>query len=281
MNAISARAPYGRDILDALFEAVEMDDVVDPVVVLPDQIPVDCDCEAMRACLDLCVQFWREGADIVQLRALTMHLLVHGDLSPEERQRFKHIRACYKQMRFALTLYGARHRPPWLFHRTVVKMGQLQDAFRTQRRLAVIRRSLELRLLLGWPFWRIVLRQVETVRLDGAEGFRRYRDSEIARLKTWLDDARLTAHRFHAMRKIVSRLVSFYDTFRVLAPDEHAFRMSRFLSAINGLMGSMHDELIEGAATGTHNYHRDALALPADIYDRLRLLTERYPKRQP
>jgi hypothetical protein len=71
-----------------------------------------------------------------------------------------------------------------------------------------------------------------------------------ARLYQWLADPVLTAHRFHAMRKIVSRLVSFYDARRCIEPDDRTLRMSRYFSAINGLMGEMHDKFIERAMAG-------------------------------
>jgi hypothetical protein len=247
------------------------------VVSLPDPIPVACDLAEMRRCLDLCLQFWREGAIRADLLALTATLLLTGDLPPDRRRRYKLIRARYKHLRFALVLYGARHRAPPLFRATVVVMGHLQDAYRNHRRFAVLGYALVLRLLLTWPLWQAVQRELAGTRLDGPEGFLHFRRDEVQRLRQWLGEDRLTAHRFHAMRKIVSRMVSFYDTRRSLAPDEQAFRMSRFLSAINGLMGNLHDDLVESAVAGRQDYHRDAFALPPDIRARLEALTKAYP----
>ncbi|MGF7154739.1 hypothetical protein [Novosphingobium gossypii] len=274
---MTRRVQYAPEIIDALFEAVEMDDVVDPVVSLPDRIPVACSQEEMRRCLDLCIQFWREGALRSDLRSLTGTLLSTGNLAPAARRRYKLIRARYKHLRFALVLYGVQHRVPTLFGATVAVMGHLQDAYRNNRRFAVLGYALALRLLLTWPVWSAVHREVRHVRLDDAEGFLCYRKQEISRLRRWLGDARLTAHRFHAMRKIVSRQVSFYDTMRTLEPGDKLFRMSRFLSAINGLMGSLHDDLVEGAVAGTHDYHRDEFVLPDDIRCRLERLAQAYP----
>ncbi|KQM20387.1 hypothetical protein ASE49_16970 [Novosphingobium sp. Leaf2] len=254
-----------------------MDDVVDPVVSLPDAIPIACSQEEMRRCLALCVQFWREGAIRADILGLTSTLLATGDLPQDARRRFKLIRARYKHLRFALVLYGAQHHAPPLFRATVAVMGHLQDAFKNQRRAAVVGYGMALRLLLCWPAWALVQREVRRVRLDNAEGFARFRTAELLRLKQGLRSDRLTAHTFHAMRKIVSRQVSFYDTMRSLEPDERTYRMSRFLSAINGLMGSLHDDLVEGAVAGRHDYHRDTFALPQDIRCRLRTLTDAYP----
>ena len=271
---MTARAPFPPSVIAALFEAVEMDDVVDPVVSLPDPIPLACDVAEMRRCLDLCLQFWREGAIRQDLLSLTGTLLRTGDLPPDQRRRYKLIRARYKHLRFALVLYSAVHRAPLLFRATVAVMGHLQDAYRNDRRGAVLRYALVLRLLLTWPVWFAVQRQVGTVRLDDAHGFLRYRLAELQRLSQWLAADTLTAHRFHAMRKIVSRMVSFYDTRRSLTPCEETYRMSRYLSAINGLMGGMHDDLVEGAVSGLQDYHRDALLLPEDMRCRLQALTQ-------
>ncbi|WP_159982549.1 MULTISPECIES: hypothetical protein [unclassified Novosphingobium] len=274
---MSARSTYSPAVLDAMFEAVEMDDVVDPVVSLPDPIPVACTQEEMRRCLSLCVQFWRAGAIRADLRELTATLLLTGDLPQDARLRYKHIRARYKHLRFALVLYGARHKAPLLFRSTVVVMGHLQDAFRNRRRAAVLGYALLLRALLTWPVWTTIQREVDAVRLDDAAGFLAFRRSEFARLKSWVQGKALTGHRFHAMRKVVSRQVSFYDTMRTLEPDDQAYRMSRFLSAINGLMGSLHDDLVEQASAGHRNYHKDDFPLPDDIRCRLEALTARYP----
>jgi hypothetical protein len=274
---MTARTPFSSEILDAVFEAVEMDDVVDPVVSLPDPIPVACTREDMRRGLDLCTQFWREGASRAELCDLAATLLATSDLPLDARVRFKHIRARYKHLRFALVLYGARHKAPLLFRVTVAVMGNLQDAFRNGHRSAVMGYALLLRLLVCWPSWLAVRRGVNAARIDDAAGFLAFRSAEIGRLTRWLNEPDLTAHRFHAMRKIVSRLVSYYDTMRILEPDERMFRMSRFLSAINGLMGSLHDDLVEAALAGRRDYNRDLLHLPDDIRERLVALTRAYP----
>jgi hypothetical protein len=274
---VSVPVAFSPQVLGALFDAVEMDDVVDPVVSLPDTIPTACDQDEMRRCLALCIQFWREGAIRADLKTLANTLLRTGDLRTEDRRRYKLIRARYKHLRFALVLYGAQHQAPPLFRATVVVMGHLQDAYRNNRRSAVLGYALVLRLLLTRAIWWAVHREVAKVRIDDAAGFRDYRRSEIGLLDQWLADPSLTAHRFHAMRKIVSRLVSFYDTRRCIEPDDRALRMSRYLSAINGLMGEMHDELVERSMAGQQDYHHDAMVLPADIHQRLQALTQAYP----
>jgi len=274
---VSARHSFPRETLDALFQAVELDDVVDPVVSLPDPIPVSCTDDVMVRCFDLCLQFWQEGADRARMCDLVNTLLVTGDLPQDARVRYKHIRAAYKQMRFAVVLYGKRHKAPLLFRLTVAMMGHLQDAFRNRRRAAVLGYALMLRVMLSLPLWMAVRREIEAVEIDDANGFRAFHESEFRRLKSWLEGGALNGHRFHMMRKVVSRQVSFYDVRRTLQPDEQVYRMSRFLSAINGLMGSMHDDLVEQAGAGQRDYHRDDFPLPRDIGDRLKALVARNP----
>jgi len=268
---------YPRETLEAMFQAIEMDDVVDPVVSLPDPIPAVCDAAVMRACYALALQFWRENADRAQMRAHVDTLLLTGDLPHDARVRYKHIRAAYKQMRFALVLYGRRHKAPLLFRLTVATMGHLQDAFRNRRRWAVSGYALVLRALLSPPLWLAVRGEVGRVQLDDAQGFRVFQMAEFRRLQGWLADGPPTGHRFHMMRKVISRQVSFYDAMRTLQPDEQVYRMSRFLSAINGLMGSLHDDLVEQAGAGERDYHGDDVPLPRDIADRLEALVARNP----
>lgn len=267
---------FPPEMLAAFFDAVEINDVVDPVTPLPDSVTLDCTAREMRRCFALCLQFWTEGVSRAELLRLTRQLGRTGDLSAADRVRFKHIRARYKQLRFALVLYGARHRPPPLFSATVAVMGQLQDAFRNGRRRTVTLYALLLRLLLARPVWAHVRHGLRATRLDTADGFLAYRKAQIGLLRRALEQDRLTGHQFHALRKIVSRQVSFHDCSRVLTHGDHHHRMSRFLSAINGLMGGRHDDMVEQAMSGERDY-ATAAPLDADIRQRLERLVARYP----
>lgn len=275
-EATSRRESFSPRILDAMFHAVDTDDVVDPQVSLPDPVPVACSREEMSRCLDLCVHFWKEGADRVVMSDLAGQLLRTGDLSRSDRIRYKHIRARYKHLRFAFVMYGIKHKPPPLFAATVAVMGHLQDAFRLGNRAGVMRYGILLRALLSKPVWHYVEREVADVRLDDASGFLAFREREVGRVRLALENT-VTSHGFHSIRKIVSRLVSFYDTLKTLEPNDRLYEVSRFLSAINGLMGSMHDDLIEQAGAGQRDYHRDVLLLPDEIRMRLETLVAHYP----
>lgn len=171
VRRLHACGPVSEATLDALFEAVEIDDVVDPEVSLPDPIPMDYDRQRMEAGFCLCLHFWHRWADREALLPLVRTLLREGDLDPAARRDYKNIRAAYKQLRFALVLYSANHRAPKLFKLTVALMGLLQDAFRGGRRGAVLRTGLALRLLLSAPVWAAVERSIARTRIDDAAGF--------------------------------------------------------------------------------------------------------------
>ena len=267
---------FPPETLAALFEAVEIDDVVDREVTLPNPIDPACSADEMRRCLALCLQFWGEGVRRADLLRLVDLLLHRGDLDPAERMQYKHIRAKYKHLRFALVLYDVRHRPPRLFSVTVAIMGHLQDAFRNEHRRAVLGYALLLRGLLARPIWAAVRRKVAVIQLDTFQGFLSYRKAEIRRLEKALQQEALTGPEFHTVRKIVSRHTSFYDTRRSLRSSDHDYQMSRYLSAINGLMGSRHDDMIEQDISGQRPY-LTAAPLDPDIRQRLERLIASYP----
>lgn len=274
---IASQNRFGAEIVAEMLLAIDMDDVVDPIVHLPEPIPISCSQEDMARCFSLCLQLWQEGADRRVMQTLVRRLLARGDLTAKERADYKQIRALYKHLRFALALYSERHKPPLLFRVTVALMGHLQDSFRNGQRRAVMGYALLLLAMLCRPVWNIVRSEVRRTRLDSPAGFLAFRCREFARLRQWLGSATLTSHIFHSMRKIISRQVSFYDTRKTLRPDEEFYRMSRFLSAINGLMGQMHDDLVEERDGGSRNYHRDMVNVPFDIRHRLERVACAYP----
>lgn len=262
------------ETLRAFFDAVEINDVVDAEVSLPEHVDLGCADGTIRECFALCRQFWQDGVDRANLVLLVEILLRTGDLAADERISYKHIRARYKQLRFALRLYGQTHRLPRLFGATVVTMGRLQDAYRNDHRSAVLGQGLLLRAVLAKPLWDVVERQIATARLDTTAGFLAYRTTQICRLKSLLEQAMLTGREFHEMRKIVSQQVSFYDALRSLGPNNLAFQMSRYLSAINGLMGARHDAMVEREVAQKGSY-RAVTPLDASIRHRLEAFVAR------
>jgi len=267
---------FPAETLRRLFDAVDVDDIVDAHVALPDPIVLACPDESIRQCYALCLQFWEDGFTREDALRLVEKLLRNEGLSADERLEFKYIRARYKHLRFAQRLYSERHRSDRLFDLTTRVLGKLQDAFRSGRRSGIVRSGYQLRVLLSKPVWSMVKRSMESTRLTTETGLIAFQKAEIQDLKKAVTRTHFAGRQFHAVRKIVSMQVSFYDTLRTLGPNEHAFKMSRFLAAINGLMGSRHDEMVAEALSGRRNYETPA-PLANEIRSRIETLIARYP----
>jgi hypothetical protein len=263
---------------EALFAAVLVNDVVDPVTDLPETITLDHDPDHLLDCFRICRQLWKTGVDRDELRALTRRIGRDHDLDEAERLRFKYVRARFKHLRFAFALYGAKHRYPTILDWMTTAMGHLQDAFKNGHVGAIGREVLIARAFLSAPAQALLRREVDHFRPGGSRSFRAYVARQVAILHSVLARDRMTGHEFHETRKIISRQVSFYDSLRTIAPSEEAYRMSRALAAINGLMGAMHDELIQRRIAGTLDYHKQNFPLPAEIRDRLTALAACYAR---
>lgn len=274
----SRRPEFPPETLHKLFHAVDINDVVDTHVALPETIMVACPDDLMQQCFALCLQFWEDGVTRSGLWRLVQKLLRGEGWTTDERSEFKFIRARYKHLRFARQLYGKRHyKRNHFLSQTTISMGHLQDAFRVGDSAAIARHCARLRLLLAAPTWAMTRYTVTHTRLDNAAGFLAYRRERMRWLKETLAQAIFTGEEFHAMRKIVSEQVSYYDTLRSLDPTEDAYyKMSRFLAAINGLMGARHDEMVTGSQSGQRDYQTPA-PLAEEIRGRLEMLVARYP----
>ncbi|MGJ8518291.1 hypothetical protein [Carnimonas bestiolae] len=275
MRAESRWQHFPEHTLAQLFDAIEVDDVVEEQVSIPDHGALLCaNDEQIHQCYSLCLQLWHEGVSRHALLELLSTLQQRGDLSPDERRRFKSMRAKFKHLRFAQRLFGKRHQCSGLLHRTTVMMGKLQDAFRGGHRDELQRSIRIMRLLLLPPVWALMQRAAVHFPLDSAASICDYRQQCFAGLEPAIKSTVLDGKGFHDTRKIVSQQVAYYDTFRTLYPDSDvARRMSRFLAAINGLMGDRHDEIIEATLKGERAYN-DAESFSEDVRWRLETLVE-------
>ncbi|QQV75882.1 hypothetical protein H5J25_09675 [Sphingomonas aliaeris] len=268
---------FPTDRLDALFQAILVNDVVDARVDLPSAIRTDYPAAHLADGFAISAQLWREGFDRTELLAFIDRLRRGADMDQTDQLWFKHVRAKFKHLRFAFVLYGADHSCPRLFKSITTSMGLLQDAFRNGRQDAIGRQSFLLKLMLSRPMLAWLNREVDRIRLDTGAGFRDFTTRQVATLRETLSQPTLNGHRFHAARKIVSRQVSFHDDMRTIHPAPEHLIMSRYLSAINGLMGRYHDELVLRHALGELDYAHEQFALPADIRHRLERVATLYP----
>jgi hypothetical protein len=268
---------FTQEHCDRLFAAVLINDEVDTHTELPDHVRLDYDAAQLIDCFRLCRQLWQTGVRRDVVLNLTRKLAVDHDLGAEDRLLFKHARAKFKHLRFAYALYSAGHRYPILLNWITTAMGHLQDAFKNSHGAAVSRQAVLGRFFLSPLPQTLLAREVGHFTPTTTKGFRTYIEQQVTTLREVLAQDFMTGHQFHATRKIISRQVSFYDTLRTIDPSSDSYKMSRSLSAINGLMGQMHDVLVERRVAGTQDYHRESFHLPDDIRRRLIALVDRYP----
>lgn len=260
---------------DALFEAVLIDDELDPDARLPDAIQLDFPVRDFAACFGLARALWYDGFDRAVLAELVGKLIRDRDLDAADRLRFKHIRAKFKHFRYAFALYGAAHRYPPVLDWVTTTMGHLQDGYRNGNHRIVLREALLLRLLLSAPATAVMRYDADRLTPTTPAAFRRLLLKDAAAMASIISVETVTGPEFHHMRKAIGRQVSFWDTLRTLAPTRDRFDMSRSLSAINGLMGDMHDVLIEHKAQDPASY-AVAFRLPDDVRTRIASLADRF-----
>ncbi len=134
-----------------------------------------------------------------------------------------------------------------------------------------------LRIYLSSPVWSLVNYSLRHSQLESVSGFIAYRQKQMHILKEIIAKPRLTGREFHDVRKIISQQVSYYDTLRSLDPEnKEALQISRFLAAINGLMGDKHDDMVADDMENRQSYDAP-MALDSDIRQRLELLISRFP----
>ncbi|MDO6415864.1 hypothetical protein Q4F19_15845 [Sphingomonas sp. BIUV-7] len=269
-------APYPRAVLDALFNAILVDDDVDETTDLPASITLDYDQAILTEAYCVSRQLWAETDHRQLLIELVDRLRQTGTLDGEDRLRFKYARAKLKHLRFACALFGTEHAYPTMMDHFTVALGQLQDAYRVGAHGRVARRARLCRLLLTAVPQAMIRREQDRFRPSTRDGFRTYVASEIRSVESIVRSPTLTGADFHALRKILSRLVAFYNALLALRPTAEAYQMSRYLAAINGLMGAEHDRLVERKIAGVQDYHRDRFDLSPDIRCRIGRLVACY-----
>lgn len=262
---------------DALFAAVLVHDDLHPDAPMPEQVTLDYTPEQFTACYALCRQLWRAGIDRPAQRRMIDRFRRTRAIGPEDQIAFKHDRAKYKHLHFACRTFDRRHRYPRMLHGVTALMGNVQDAFRNDDGVGVARFGFIVRLLLTPLPTKLVDREVDDFQVTSGPAFRAHVLAEIAAIRARLSQLDISGQEFHDCRKIVSRQVALHDNLKILYPSPYHEAMSRYLSTINGLMGSYHDGLIAHRLAGTQDYHKHRFAMPTEIGERLATLVSRYP----
>lgn len=261
-------ARFCNDQCTALLDAIAVHDSIDLAAELPDAIDLDYEPSLLDRCYWISFRLWHD-VEPGLLAALATHL-ARGNLRvASDTKAFKDIRARAKQLRFAYATLGNTRAYPVRLDRITRMMGKIQDATKTGHWFGAKVRAALLRLMVGRRGWENLLREGSHFHVTTPERFRSHVLAEIGSIGATLSKPAITNKAFHDTRKIISRLVAFYDTLTVLAPSENHRAIDRYLSTINGLMGAMHDEMIERKTANRRDYLKNPEPLPPEVAQRL------------
>ena len=256
---------------DALFAAVLVHDDIDLDATLPLPVRLDYDGEQLARCYGLCNKLWYTGVDRSHFRKLVFTIVGGNPLDDAQRVEFKHIRARYKHIHFACYTLDERHRYPRALHWITGVMGHVQDALKYGT-LAEASRYAVILFALRAALSHMVDREVADFRAASGNDFRAHVQGQIRSIGTRIAIPEVTGSEFHEIRKIISRLVALFDNLKILYPSTYHQDVSRYLSTINGLMGTFHDGLVQRKMQRTLHYHRDRFAISDPIRARLETL---------
>jgi hypothetical protein len=261
---------------DALFAAILVHDDYFPDAVLPAHVQLDYSQEQLSASYSLCLQLWRSGTDWAELDRIVRVLSDAEGRDENALKAFKDFRARFKHLHFACHNVDARHAYPRWLHWITGIMGEMLDGFKYGQSAAGKRYGLILRLFMSRAPRFLIEREVDQFMPCTPQSFRTYVKGQIGELRAFLAKPDCTGKQFHDGRKVVSRMVAFYDDVKILYPSADHDALTQVFSSINGLMGNKHDELVERKMSGTLDYHKDRFVLPDEIRARLTDITQAF-----
>ena len=272
----SDRYSYSAEQRKALFDAVLVHDNIDLRVCLPKAIHLNYGTRDLSQGYQLCREVWDEGVDRLEMKRMVAALHRERCLSREDAYAYKCIRARFKHLRFAYGSFGEGHRYPFALNQFVGLMGGLQDAFKNGQEAAVGRLSYALLMSLGRLPYSFVVRPIDRFVSSSGDGFRRYVLSQIAYLRQGLGIGPVSRKQFHALRKVVSRQVAVYDTFKVLFPSKYHEAVASYLGTLNGMMGRDHDLMIAQEIKSGSGGANSTFVIKEEIESRLSVLVNAY-----
>ncbi len=261
---------------DALFAAVLVHDDFFPDAVLPGRVDLDYTQDQLSTSYALCRQLWLGGTDWVALDRIVRKLIQSRSKDDCALKAFKDMRAKFKHLHFSYHNIDGRHAYPRWLHWITGIMGELQDALKNDQLRAAKLYAFILRLFMTRGSRSLIAHEVDDFRPCSPESFRLYVKQQMDHLRLLLAKPQCTGKQFHEGRKVVSRMVAFYDDMKILFPSPDHDALTQIFSSINGLMGGMHDQLVERKMNGTLDYGKDHFPLPDDIRDRLTDIVEAY-----
>jgi hypothetical protein len=260
---------FSEDALNTLFQNIQDNDIITENAVLEKGIPLDLSDEEISSCYKLCWQLFDRHVDIIAFRKIISEIALCREPGAEARLLYKHVRARFKHLRFARVYFDQRHCYAFAMNFFTAILGNLQDSFKNKRKPSMCFLAFWANILVRTPFYNLVRRDTDNYIPSSRKGLRNFLEAENIKLAEAAASSRLTAKKFHDLRKIISRKVAFYDSLRVIRPSKELDNISLYLATINGLMGNMHDRLIEQKFSGTLDYHKDEFPMPSDVQKRI------------
>lgn len=261
---------------EALFKALLLHDEINLEVSLPKPRPESYTQVQLNEYFQLSHQLWRDGLSRLLLLEMIEKIYHQGKLDADDKHKFYCMRAKIKHLRYAFLMFDRNHRFPMMFHWMAAVMGYMQDLLKSSQHSSVKRVALLVKLFLTKPIYALVIKKFDKFIPSSSENFHQYLDNSIDFINSKLIKDRLTSHEFHEVRRVISRIVTFYNCIYILYPDNYQYVVLLYLRTINGLMGSVHDDLIVASFNKTQNYHKDTFEMPTVIKQRLMAYVEFY-----
>ena len=261
---------------EALFKALLLHDEINLEVSLPKPRPESYTQVQLNEYFQLSHQLWRDGLSRLMLLEMIGKIYHQGKLDADDKHKFYCMRAKIKHLRYAFLMFDRNHRFPMMFHWMAAVMGYMQDLLKSSQHSSVKRVALLVKLFLTKPIYALVIKKFDKFIPSSSENFHQYLDNSIDFINSKLIKDRLTSHEFHEVRRVISRIVTFYNCIYILYPDNYQYVVLLYLRTINGLMGSVHDDLIVASFNKTQNYHKDTFEMPTVIKQRLMAYVEFY-----
>ena len=261
---------------EALFKALLLHDEINLEVSLPKPRPESYTQVQLNEYFQLSHQLWRDGLSRLLLLEMIEKIYHLGKLDADDKHKFYCMRAKIKHLRYAFLMFDRNHRFPMMFHWMAAVMGYMQDLLKSSQHSSVKRVALLVKLFLTKPIYALVIKKFDKFIPSSSENFHQYLDNSIDFINSKLIKDRLTSHEFHEVRRVISRIVTFYNCIYILYPDNYQYVVLLYLRTINGLMGSVHDDLIVASFNKTQNYHKDTFEMPTVIKQRLMAYVEFY-----
>ncbi|PCI62785.1 MAG: hypothetical protein COB35_02490 [Gammaproteobacteria bacterium] len=267
---------YSDELCHALFEDILIHDDIYPEAVLPDKVHLDYSQQQISECFNLCLRLWQLDVKREVFNKLLSKVCQSGELNLEDQQRLKNIRAVFKHLRFAFVMLSKKHQVPLLFHGLIIIMGHLQDVIKNKQKKWIICTSYFLKCCSQKWLYSIIVKNIDSFESTDSIEFNNFINQEINFIRINLLAKKVTAKKFHDMRKVIGRQVAFYDNLKNLYPSQYHTNITEYLSTLNGMMGSLHDELIAKKFNQTQNYHKDLFEIPLEIRLKLDALIHKY-----